>query len=62
MDDMASLIKHYRKKSVGIRSAMSREGVAEPALNVMAVRAATYEDVAEDLEAWLATQEGENDN
>ena len=62
MDDITSLIKHYRKKAIGIRSAMSRKGVAEPALSVMAVRAATYEDVAEDLEAWLATQGVDYDN
>jgi hypothetical protein len=59
MDEIAKLVAHYRKKAIGIRSAMSREGMAEPAINVMSVRAAAYEDVAEDLESWLATQEVE---
>jgi uncharacterized protein YdaT len=62
MDDMANLIKHYRKKAIGLRSAMSRKGIAESASNMIAVRAAAYEDVAEDLEAWLATQEVDDDN
>ena len=62
MDDIVKLVKHYRKKAIGIRSAMSRKGVAEPALTVMAVRAVAYEDVAEDLEAWLATQDVDYDN
>ena len=53
MEEITKLVAHYRKKAIGIRSAMSREGVTESAINVMSVRAAAYEDVAADLEAFV---------
>ena len=59
MEEITKLVAHYRKKAIGIRSAMSREGVTESAINVMSVRAAAYEDVAADLEAFV---EESNDN
>jgi hypothetical protein len=55
MDEMVKLIAHYRKKAVGYRTAASKkeEGDAQALL----VRASIWEDIAEDLDAWLAVQE-----
>tara|TARA_R110000737_G_scaffold46176_1_gene66194 strand:- start:348 stop:527 length:180 start_codon:yes stop_codon:yes gene_type:complete len=59
MEEITKLVAHYRKKAIGIRSAMSREGVAQTAMMLLSVRAAAYEDVAADLEAFV---EESNDN
>ena len=55
MDEIVKLIAHYRKKAIGYRTAASKkeEGDAQALL----VRASIWEDVAEDLDAWLTTVE-----
>ena len=53
MEEITKLVAHYRKKAIGIRAAMSREGVTLSAINMMSARAAAYEDVAADLEEFL---------
>ena len=55
MDEIVKLIAHYRKKAVGYRTAAGKkeEGDAQALL----IRASIWEDVAEDLDAWLVTQE-----
>ena len=59
MEELTKLVAHYRKKAIGIRAAMSREGITLSASNMMSARAAAYEDVAADLEEFL---EGSNDD
>ena len=66
MEELTKLIVHYRKKAVGYRTAAFRaeEKEADPrdgklAAMTLNLRAAVWEDVAEDLEAWLAIQEVE---
>ena len=59
MEEIVKLVTHYRKKAIGYRSAANNadeNGGLEQAQNLR-VRAACWEDVAEDLDAWLAVQE-----
>jgi hypothetical protein len=64
MNEIAKLIAHYRKKAIGYRTAAGKaaEKEANPkdgqlAAMVLNMRAAIWEDVAEDLDAWFADKE-----
>jgi ABC-type phosphate transport system ATPase subunit len=56
MEEITKLITHYRKKAVGYRTAAKAKEENEDVRHLL-TRAAIWEDVAEDLDAWLAAQE-----
>ena len=55
MDEIVKLIAYYRKKAIGYRTAAGKQEKGDA--QVLLVRASIWEDVAEDLDAWLTTVE-----
>jgi hypothetical protein len=60
--ELSKLIKHYRKKAIGYRTAARKKDLGSQTELVLNLRASIWEDVAEDLDAWLTTQEVDDDN
>ncbi len=58
--ELSKLIKHYRKKAIGYRTVAKRKDSGSQAELALNLRASIWEDVAEDLDAWLADQEEQN--
>jgi hypothetical protein len=53
MDEIVKLIAHYRKKAVGYRTAAGKKEGGDA--QALLIRASIWEDIAEDLDAWLVT-------